>query len=237
MPDLSEAQRYSIATMRGMTVGERIKSARKAKGWTQAQLGEAVSLAQPTIAEMEAGKLKNWPQHATKIIRALGKPRGYFEPEGEEGSPSPDLPEVDPLIAYVEVEVLPTFAGMGGGGTGDADRVTAMLPRTLIEDELRAKPEDFLMINLRGDSMFNPETGKGFLHGDQVLVDRRDINPTQPGPFAIWYDDGYVLKNIERIRKSGRLRIFSNNPAYSADEADPSEITIMGRPVWFARRL
>lgn len=134
--------------------------------------------------------------------------------------------------SYVEVEVLPTYAGMGGGGSGDGDTAHALLPRTLVEDQLRAKASDLLLIDVRGDSM-----SPLFLHGDQVLIDRRDRNPRQPGPFALWYDDGYVLKNVELIRKTGKLRIFSNNTAYSDDEADPDEVTIMGRPVWFARSL
>lgn len=138
----------------------------------------------------------------------------------------------DPTMAYVAVEVLPTYAGMGGGGSGDADPSTALLPRSLVEDQLRAKPQDLLLIDVRGDSM-EPV----FQQGDQVLVDRRDKNPRQPGPFALWYDDGYVLKNVELIRKTGKLRIFSNNGAYSDDEADPDEVSIMGRPVWFARRI
>ena len=85
--------------------------------------------------------------------------------------------------------------------------------------------------------MIDPATGRGFLHGDQLLIDKRDTNPRQPGPFALWYEDGYVVKNVEIVRSTGKLRIFSNNPAYSPDEADPQEVRIMGRPVWFARRL
>lgn len=216
-----------------MTVGQRIREARKAKGWTQAQLGAAVNLAQPTIAEMEAGKLKNWPQHAKAIMRALEKPRSYFEPDEEAHIGTlPDQPAADPLRDYVPVEVLPTHAGMGGGGTGDGDEETALLPRSLVTYELRALPADLLVINVRGDSM-EPL----FKHGDQLVIDRRDRNPRQPGPFALWYDDGYVVKNVEYVRKTGKLRIFSSNPAYSPDDADPEEVTIMGRPVWVARRL
>lgn len=220
-----------------MTVGDRIREARKEKGWTQGQLGEAIGLKQPTVAELEAGKLKNWPLHSTKIIRALGKPRSYFEGEEEHTGNAPDLPPPDPSQDYVEIEVLPTFAGMGGGGSGDGDNMKALVPRSLVVNELRAKPTDLLLIDLRGDSMLDPQTGKGFQHGDQVLVDRRDTNPRQPGPFALWYDDGYVVKNVEIIRRTSKLRIFSNNPAYSDDEADPDEVRIMGRPVWLGRRL
>lgn len=134
--------------------------------------------------------------------------------------------------SYVEVEILPTYAGMGGGGTGEGDRALALLPRALVEDQLRAKAADLLLIDVRGDSM-EPV----FHQGDQVLIDRRDRNPRQPGPFALWFDDGYVLKNVEWIRRTGKLRIFSNNSAYKDDEADPEEVTIMGRPVWYARSL
>ena len=142
----------------------------------------------------------------------------------------PDLPTVDPTEDYVAVEVLPTYAGMGGGGTGDGDRKTTLLPRSLIEDDLRARADDLLVIDLRGDSM-EPD----FFNGDRVVINRRDVNPVQPGPFALWDGDGYVVKNIERRR--GSLRIFSSNPKYSDWESDGSDIQIMGRPVWFARRL
>jgi phage repressor protein C with HTH and peptisase S24 domain len=138
---------------------------------------------------------------------------------------------------YVQLEVLPTYAGLGGGGSGEGDIEFALLPRSLVESELRAAPRDLLVINVRGDSMLDPKTGKGFAHGDQLIIDRRDVNPRQPGAFALWYDDGYVVKNVERVPRSSRLRIFSNNPTYSPDEAEEAEVKIMGRPVWFARRL
>jgi len=143
---------------------------------------------------------------------------------------SPDLPDADPNRDYVSVEVLPTFAGMGGGGTGDADREQALISRHLVVAELRAKPADLLLIDVRGNSM-EPL----FLHGDQLLIDRRDTNPVQPGPFALWDGDGYVVKNIER--SGGKYRIFSLNSVYRDQEREPEEVRIMGRPVWVARRL
>jgi len=145
---------------------------------------------------------------------------------------TPDLPDPPAQIDYVEVEVLPTHAGMGGGGTGDGDRQTALMPRSLVEAELRARAADLLLINVRGDSM-EPR----FENGDQLLIDRRDVNPRQPGAFVLWYDDGYVVKNVEIIRATGKLRVFSSNPAYSDDLCDPDEVRIMGRPVWLGRRI
>jgi hypothetical protein len=135
---------------------------------------------------------------------------------------------------YVGVEVLPTFAGMGGGGSGEGDRELALLPRRLVEDELRAKPSDLLVINVRGTSM-EPV----FFQDDQLLVDRRDKDTLQPGPFAIRYvdDEGYQVKNVERVPRTTRLRVFSTNPIFGDREEDEENIEIVGRPVWFARRL
>ncbi len=198
---------------------------------TQKDLGDALGVGQSVVSEMEAGKLKNWPLHAPKIIKVLGRPRSYFEPDADLSN-TPDLPVADPHISYVEVEVLPTYAGMGGGGTGDGDRETALVQRRLVEDELRARASDLLLVNVRGNSM-EPL----FFHGDQLLIDKRDTSPTQPGPFALLWPDGYVIKNVMWIEKRSRLRISSANPDFGPEDFEPEEITILGRPIWLGRRL
>ena len=144
----------------------------------------------------------------------------------------PDLPPVDPSIAYVSVEVLPTFAGMGGRGTGDGDPEVALVSRRLVEDELRARPADLLLVNVRGPSM-EPL----FLHGDQLLIDTRDKSPTQPGPFALLFSDGYAIKDVAWVERRTLLRISSRNGEYPEEVLTPEEVQIIGRPVWFARRL
>lgn len=193
------------------------------------KIAEALGRDRTAATKMLLGKRS---VKATELEPLLALVREY-----EDSTNTADQPAADPNREYMAVDVLPTYAGMGGGGTGDGDAQTALVARSLIVHDLRARPEDLLMIDVRGDSMLDPQTGKGFAHGDQLLIDRRDKNPRQPGAFALWYDDGYVVKNVEILRKSGKLRIFSNNPAYSDDEADPDEVKIMGRPVWFARQL
>lgn len=145
------------------------------------------------------------------------------------------LPDLPPIVveenSYVPVEVMPTYAGMGGGGTGDDETETALVPRYLVEGVLRGRPDDFVLIRTRGDSM-----APDFMHDDEVLCDRRDRSPTQPGPFALWHDDAYVLKNVERV-PDGRVRIFSSNPKYTTVEMPTDQTSIIGRPVWVGRRL
>lgn len=134
---------------------------------------------------------------------------------------------------YLEIERLPSYAGMGGGGFGEGEPGRALLPRQLIEDRLRGGPGDFLLIDVRGDSMEDD-----FFHGDQILVDKRDRDPSQPGAFCLHDGEAYVVKLVERVpRKRGMLRIFSANTRYADYEVSEDEARIIGRPAWVARAL
>lgn len=196
-------------------------------GLTQKQLADALGIEENKISKVKTGARR---LQADELVKAQN---WLNQMEAERHRPTADLPDQGGQAEYLPVEVLPTFAGMGGGGNGDGDRETALVSRSLIEHELRGKASDFLLINVRGDSM-EPD----FRHGDQLLVDKRDKSPAQPGPFAVW--DGewgeYVVKNVERVG-DGRVRMFSSNAKYSAVEVQHEETRIVGRPVWFGRRL
>ena len=57
-----------------MTVGERIRNARKNAGLTQKQLGEKCGIAEPTIRRYELGKLNPKYETLQKIATALDVP-------------------------------------------------------------------------------------------------------------------------------------------------------------------
>lgn len=188
------------------------------------------------IARLRAAKVPH-----TRIAEALGRaqPAATRLLNGQRSLKADEMAKLLPLLQevnqsaapeYEAIEVLPTYAGAGGGGNGDGDHETALVPRALIREILRGRPTDFILITIRGDSM-EPD----FHHGDQLLIDQRDRNPTQPGPFALLGEGAYVVKNVQRTRE--RLRIFSSNPKYSDEQLDPEQVSILGRPVWFGRQL
>lgn len=189
-------------------------------GLSQRDLAAAIDLEENKISKIRSGERQ---MKAGEVLAAFE----WLDSQEKREIASEDV------RTYVRVEVMPTFAGMGGGGTGEGEVEMALVPRALIEDVLRGKPSDFLLIDVRGDSM-EPD----FRHGDQLLVDKRDNSPAQPGPFALWDGDWgeYVVKNVERSR-SGEVRIFSSNAKYSGESAPSEETRIIGRPVWFGRRL
>ena len=191
----------------------------------QVDLAEALGITQDKVNKVFKGT-RQWQSDETIKILSMFAGSNNMAKDPEQVPHGFEL-------AYVDIAVLPSYAGMGGGGSGEGDQIVAKLPRDLIETQLRGRPADFELIDVRGDSM-EPD----FHHGDQILIDRRDRDPRQPGPFALWDDDGYVVKLIERVpAKRGWLRVFSANKRYSAYEIEETEATIRGRPVWFARRL
>lgn len=204
----------------------------KRLGVTHQRIADVAGIDRTAATKMMGGT-RRMQQAEIPLLQALLAKAERDAGEAPLAHTSRDLLEtLNPTLVadYVGVEILPTYAGMGGGGTGDGDRALALLPRQLIEDELHGRPEDFLILDVRGVSML-PD----FHHGDRIVIDRRDRNPVQPGPFAIWDGDGYLFKNVERRR--GRYRVFSSNKDYSESEYDPDEVQIMGRPAYIMRRL
>lgn len=210
---------------KGVMEKSAIRAMMKRRGWRQVDLAEALGITQDKVAKSLAG-LRQWQgEEALKLQAMLG--------DHDNSDEHPDTPPRGKESAYVDVQVLPSYVGAGGGGTGDGEQALAKLPRELIEEQLRGHATDFELIDVRGDSM-EPD----FFHGDQILIDKRDRDPRQPGPFALWDDDGYVIKLVERVPgKRGWYRVFSSNARYSEYEVEETETTIRGRPVWFARRL
>jgi transcriptional regulator with XRE-family HTH domain len=202
-----------------------------ALGLKQRDLADALGIAENKVSKsrigerlLKAGEVLKAREWLTNIERQ--RANGIREQR-------PDLPPDLPERAYLPVDILPTFAGMGGGGTGEGEIEQALVPRYLIEDVFRGKPADFVLVRTRGDSM-----APDLEHDDEVLCDKRDTSPVQPGPFAVFdADEGaYVIKNVEKL-PGGRIRIFSTNPKYSPAEVSREETHIIGRPVWFGRRL
>lgn len=195
------------------------------RNWKQVHLAEALGISQDKVNKSLKGTRQWQGDEALKLAALMG--------DHDDSTKVPDVPPGGKVGRYVDIAVLPSYAGAGGGGTGEGEQQTAKVSRALIEDELHGSPGDFELIDVRGDSM----TGL-FENGDQLLIDKRDRDPIQPGPFVLWDEDGYVVKLVERVPgKRGWYRVFSKNPTYSEYEIEETETTIRGRPVWFARRL
>jgi hypothetical protein len=140
-------------------------------------------------------------------------------------------------------------AGMGGGGlpietvtmdgdgnhiTGESLRGTWHLPSAYVQNELRIATQSARIIEVVGDSM-----APTLIAGDRVLIDTADTNPTPPGIFALYDGYGVIVKRLERVARAEppAIRVISDNPHHSPYELSSDEVRIIGRVVWFGRRL
>lgn len=191
------------------------------------EAGDPFVLSQQNLSKFEQGNTKRRPSWIRYIVPA-------FEAFDDETREDPHL-SMAPTDNSVSIKLLPTFAGMGGGGLDDdGDFGVISFSRDLVLNELRAPPDALLAMVVEGNSMM-PE----FLGGDQILVDTRRRSIAQPGAFCLWDGDGYVVKFLEKVTGSdpAKVRVISANPLYDATERLVDEINLIGRVIWFGRRV
>lgn len=218
-------------------IGRRVRAEREARKWSQGELANRISgllrsegstrtVKQQSIDQLEKGKPKTLPDWTRFVWKA-------FEAGADEMGARPDRlppPEDDTVL----IRRLPTWVGLGTGGTGDDDEQMIRFSRDLVERELRADPDRLLCMVAEGNSM-EPQ----FLGGDQILVDTRKLSLAQPGAFCLWDGDGHVIKYLERIPGSdpAKVRVIAANDIYETHERLLDDIRIVGRVVWFGRRI
>lgn len=138
-------------------------------------------------------------------------------------------------------------AGMVLGGTAfpsgrtdcsatDVENIVGLweLPPDYLHRELRTGEGAARIIEVQGDSM------EPLLHpGDRVMINLHDRTPSPPGIFAVWDGIGILVKRLEFIPNSDppSLVISSDNPKHRTYERTADEIVVIGRIVWFARRV
>jgi transcriptional regulator with XRE-family HTH domain len=214
------------------------KTERTTRGWSASDLatringlaaehGDTVRVSQQVISKFEQGNTKRKPSWVRFIAMALE--------DADEGTGEDPYLSVATTDAGVLIRLLPTFAGMGAGGTGDGDEGYVSMSRDLIERELRAPAASLLAMVAEGNSM-EPD----FEGGDQILVDTRRKSLAQPGPFCLWDVDGHVVKYVERVHNSDppRVRLVSKNAdLYPPVERLLDEVSLVGRVIWYGRKV
>lgn len=183
------------------------------------------------------------------LSRLLGKNHAYLHQYIWKGSPR-DLKEQDwkTLLAALEGKLpntvkpdqvrVPQYsfrAGMGGGGVIlDEDPVDHIILQKSYLERLHLASAELISIEVEGDSM-SPTLESG----DQVMINRRDKNPANGGIFAIHDSDALVVKRVEKIptTEPAKLKLISDNKNHGSYEVLASDTNIIGRVVWYARRI
>lgn len=92
--------------------------------------------------------------------------------------------------------------------------------------------DDLAIISMQGASM-----APTFAHGDQLLIDKRNTDLEQDGLFAIRFGDSIHIKRVGRNRRQDWISMTSDAAQQNPIEAPISEVRVVGRVIWCARRV
>ncbi|NNG03425.1 MAG: helix-turn-helix domain-containing protein [Inquilinus sp.] len=223
-----------------MTVGARMRDRVRQLGISEAEAARRCGISARRFSFYVNDQRQPDFDTVRAICEALRVSPNYLF--GLDDEPNMDItadqpPEFQVPEDYVPLAQVVVRPGMGGPAPSleeDGPGERLYFPPRLIRD-LRADPEQLRIMVVEGPSM-----APALENQDQVIIDLSRTNPSQPGIFVLWDGYGLVCKWVERIPNTDppRLRIVSENPRFQPYEAlEHDEATIIGRVVWFARRL
>jgi SOS-response transcriptional repressor LexA len=242
----------------------RIAERREGLNLSQRELAKLAGTSGQMIGMLERGERKLTVDWLRRLSNALGCSPGDLVPGMAASIPAPeapifgDMPRDVPVLGSVDsgipegvvINEIDVRGGMGGGGIAarehnhvdeygnctacDDVKATWALPQDYVRHELRVLPAKVYLIEVKGDSM-TPTLESG----DRVMVDTADSVPSPGGVFALWDGLGVVVKRLEHVPMSEppTVRIISDNPHHGAYERTLDEVRVIGRVVWFGRRM
>jgi transcriptional regulator with XRE-family HTH domain len=184
-----------------MSIGDRIRQARKGAGQSQAWLAEKVGQAQTTISSWETGRTEPGREDVARIARALGVDVGVLE-LGEPGAGS-------------AFRGYPHIGKVGAGGTGDYADDYALGEAFDHIEPLPGMPVDqeIIVLDVEGDSMV-----PAVFDGDLAFFGpiRKDVEALLNKRVMARLSDGRkFFKILKRGSQAGLYTLRSLNPATS----------------------
>jgi transcriptional regulator with XRE-family HTH domain len=243
----------------------RIREVREAQRLSMEELAQRMGTSRQQVHKLEKGERKLTQEWMWRIASALEvnpvallpadfaattgldplEAAGYRVEEINPDMHSKIISWADHQAVVLEIDVR---AGMGGGGEAsisyseedgelvarDGIKAHWDFPADYLRSEVRTHIRSSRIVEVIGDSM-----SPTLLSGDRVMVNTQDKIPTPPGIFALWDGMGVVVKRIEYVPHSAppRIRISSDNQYHPPYDRAVDEVSIIGRVVWFSRRL
>jgi transcriptional regulator with XRE-family HTH domain len=114
------------------------------------------------------------------------------------------------------------------------DNEPCYFDRKLILSYPDVEAANLRMLTISGDSM-EPT----ICNQDVVVIDTGNRSPSPPSIFVLFDGFGLSAKRLEYVFESKNpcVRIISDNQRYSTYELPMSDVTIIGRIVWFSRAI
>lgn len=202
-----------------MTIGERIKKARKNRNLSQVDLAKSVGITKQTLYKYETGIITNIPSDKIEsIAQVLYTTPAYIMGWGNEIQQAKN-------IFPIEKKKFPLLGNIACGKPMFADEEHELYVET--GTNIHA---DFCL-RAQGDSMI----GARILDGDIVFIRKQEI--VDDGEIAVvLVEDEATLKRVYYDRASSTLQLVADNPKYKplVYHGDTlNSIRILGKAVAF----
>lgn len=225
-------------------MANRIREVRKTKHLTLEELAESTGISTSYLSRIEGGGKSTRGlslENALRIARALQCEvvdiTDEFSAEDIEHASKLPLPPGTRALPTGDVPNLTIHAGLGNGGVSvvEANAETGIIPEDFLSgfwsfpDDIRSGFNQIgktHALPVKGDSMEPTLPG-----GSTVFVDTSHVLPSPPDLYAIDYGDGLMVKRIELIPRTSKVRVISDNDRYQSYEMDRDDLQVYGRVV------
>lgn len=226
-------------------MANKIREVRKSRGVTLEELSEGTGISTSHLSRIEAGSRGLELANAVRIARALGCEVTDFTSEfsEEDIAAAGGLGLPGGRRGGGDIPNLTIHAGMGSGGLQAVEGAEGGYIPAEFTDGYWTFPERVRerfrnmskthALPVIGDSM-EPT----LIDGAVVFVDTTHTLPSPPDLYAVDYGDGLMVKRIELVPKSKKVRVISDNDKrYQTYTLDRTDLTVFGRVVaWFQWR-
>ena len=139
-------------------------------------------------------------------------------------------------IAFIKITASAGGSALNDGAAGDeaVNDDSFAMPVEMLRKITPTVSAGLRLITISGDSM-----APVLEHGDVVMVDCTQTQPSPPGIFIVDDGIGLVAKRLDLVPATQPqvLRLTSENGVYTNYQRRIDEVHIVGRVVWFARTL
>lgn len=132
------------------------------------------------------------------------------------------------------VPVYDVSASAGFGALVDYEEQTHSLafPPDYLKRLTSSPPQNLAIISVKGESM-EPT----LVDDDIVLVDTSKTHMGFEGLFVLRHNDTLLVKRAGMAAKNGHVMLISDNKAYPPVEAALADLNVIGKVLWYGRKV
>lgn len=224
---------YIFEFMKKETFADRLNQAMREAGYSQASLGEAVGMSQPSVWKLASGKTQN-TRKLFEISRVLGvSPDWLADGIGQmraDGQQPAAISASTSTADIFRVDVLDLTVSAGPGSFMISEFVEVLHAIEFTTEHARSlfgnrSQNDVKVMTVDGDSMCPT-----IQSGDRLFFDVSVRNFKVDGVYAFVFGQHF---HVKRLQMQGlQLAVLSDNPAYKdwyVTEENQDQLYIMGK--------